>query len=104
MAVQLEKTLGSNLKRVVLSVPHGLENYNLPSNFEVFEGALHNIPDADSVRATQSIKSLVKTLTEEDVLLVLISGTWFLGLIKFLQFLCYSISRRRVCFTGISNR
>ena len=44
------------------------------SRITVMEGAKHNLPDADAQRAAECIKELVSTLTENDMLLVLISG------------------------------
>lgn len=38
------------------------------------EGAKHNLPDADSLMASEEIKQLASELTEGDLLLVLISG------------------------------
>lgn len=40
----------------------------------MMEGAKHNLPDADAQRAAESIRQLASTLTDSDLLLVLISG------------------------------
>lgn len=44
------------------------------SCIKVMEGAKHNLPDADAQQAAEEIKRLASKLTEEDLLLVLISG------------------------------
>lgn len=45
------------------------------SKIKVMEGAKHNLPDTDAQRSAESIQELASSLTERDVLLVLISGT-----------------------------
>lgn len=44
------------------------------SQIKVMEGAKQNLPDDDSQRAAEGIKQLASELTENDLLLVLISG------------------------------
>ena len=44
------------------------------SKIRIFEGARHNLPDEDAVRAAQEIHSLVSSLRKTDIVIVLISG------------------------------
>lgn len=44
------------------------------SRIKVMEGAKHNLPDSDAHNAAEGIKQLASELTENDLLLVLISG------------------------------
>lgn len=44
------------------------------SRITVMEGAKHNLPDTDAQRAAESIRQLASSLTDNDLLLVLISG------------------------------
>lgn len=80
MALELEGILGEKLARGVCSVPAGLmdigENRKLAerSVVEFYEGAKGNFPDLEAVQATRTICDLVKSLGEEDLLVVLISG------------------------------
>lgn len=52
------------------------------SKIEVMEGAKHNLPDPDAQRSAQRIQELARTLTEKDLLLVLISGVVSIFLLK----------------------
>lgn len=56
------------------SVPHRHLLLKENSRISVKEGAKHNLPDADAQEAAEEIKNLASALTEEDILLVLISG------------------------------
>lgn len=102
MAVQLEKILGNHIQQGVLSIPHGFQKHSLTSKFEVYEGAIDNIPDADAVKATQKIKNLMISLSKDDILIVLISGKRFefIALCK----LTYLVIRGRFCFTCFAYR
>ncbi|XP_048347269.1 glycerate kinase isoform X2 [Sphaerodactylus townsendi] len=44
------------------------------SRIQVMEGAKHNLPDRESLKAASAIRELAEGLTAEDLLLVLISG------------------------------
>ncbi|XP_041673460.1 glycerate kinase isoform X2 [Cheilinus undulatus] len=85
MAAEAERLLGDHLVRGIISVPHGIQktlqehgkrNLLLKDNtrIKVMEGAKNNLPDADAQKAAEGIKQLASELTEEDILLVLISG------------------------------
>ncbi|KAI4900619.1 hypothetical protein NFI96_011554 [Prochilodus magdalenae] len=85
MAAEAERIVGDHLVQGVISVPqgiqetlqrHGKTNMMLGSSsrIKVMEGAKHNLPDLDAQRSAESIRDLVSTLTERDLLLVLISG------------------------------
>lgn len=56
------------------SFPHRHLLLKENSRISVKEGAKHNLPDADAQGAAEEIKNLASALTEEDILLVLISG------------------------------
>ncbi|KAL7891788.1 hypothetical protein AOLI_G00012640 [Acnodon oligacanthus] len=85
MAAEAERIVGDHLVRGVISVPHGIQEtlqrhgktdmlLGSSSRIKVMEGAKHNLPDPDAQRSAESIRELVSTLTERDLLLVLISG------------------------------
>ena len=79
MALGLESVLSKHIPRGILSTPKGsMAKFELPKKFtekyKILEGAQDNLPDADSRNATREIENLVKNLTEDDILFVLISG------------------------------
>ncbi|XP_037653642.1 glycerate kinase isoform X1 [Choloepus didactylus] len=85
MAAAAEELLGQHLVQGVISVPKGIraamedagkqEMLLKPhSRVLVFEGAEHNLPDHDALRAALAIQQLAAGLTADDLLLVLISG------------------------------
>ena len=45
------------------------------SKIEVYEGAHNNLPDEDAYNTATKIHQLITSLTDEDLLIVLISGT-----------------------------
>lgn len=49
------------------------------SPIKVVEGAKHNLPDADAQEAAEQMKNLAGQLTDQDLLLVLISGEHFVS-------------------------
>ncbi|XP_075893288.1 glycerate kinase isoform X2 [Nelusetta ayraudi] len=85
MAAEAERILGDHLVKGIISVPNGIQQtlrqhgkdhllLKENSSIKVMEGAKHNLPDADSLKASEEIKQLASELTEGDLLLVLISG------------------------------
>ncbi|XP_050578517.1 glycerate kinase-like [Bombus affinis] len=86
MAVVLEHMLGSYLKRGVVSVPSASTDSMWKSEdksyfpligsgvVKYYEGSEHNQPDDRSLETTHEIIDLVESLTENDTLIVLISG------------------------------
>ncbi|KAM9813623.1 glycerate kinase [Neosynchiropus ocellatus] len=85
MAKEAERIIGDHLVKGVISVPHGIQQtlkqhgkqhllLKENSRIEVMEGARHNLPDANAQQAASAIQQLASKLTEEDLLLVLISG------------------------------
>lgn len=111
MALRMDEILGKHIKKGILSIPHGVvSQYDLSSQFlsryNIYEGAVNNIPDEDSLRATSEIMDMVSNLDEHDILFILISGITFphfyrqlfLASVKPLQFY-----RRRICIVGLSS-
>ncbi|CAD7000465.1 glycerate kinase [Ceratitis capitata] len=83
MAVQLEKSLDKNLVSGVLSIPMGTRQQfnNMPEMqlskqtvIDIIEGAPNNQPDEHAFVAAQRIKEVAASMTENDILFVLISG------------------------------
>uniref|UniRef100_A0A8D0HJ44 MOFRL-associated domain-containing protein n=1 Tax=Sphenodon punctatus TaxID=8508 RepID=A0A8D0HJ44_SPHPU len=84
MAAAVEDILGDHLIRGVISIPLGIQAclqqagmgemlLKPGSRIQVLEGAKHNLPDRDALRAASAIHELADSLTVEDLLLVLIS-------------------------------
>ncbi|XP_054743845.1 glycerate kinase [Anastrepha obliqua] len=83
MVVQLEKSLEKRLVSGILSIPVGTRQQfeDVPemqlspnSIIEVIEGAPNNQPDEHAFEAARRIKALAASMTENDILFVLISG------------------------------
>lgn len=85
MVQAAEKQLGEHVVRGIASVPVGMmkaledagrsDMWPAPSSrITLIEGAQDNIPDENSLRAAQQISELAESLTEDHILLVLISG------------------------------
>jgi hydroxypyruvate reductase len=75
MSVAASELLGDDLTQGMTIVKKGtlLDLKNLPGRIRVFEGG-HPLPDDEGVKATQEIIQLLKTTTEEDLVLFLVSG------------------------------
>lgn len=83
MAVALEEILGDNLHSGILSVPVGIfDTFKekpalMPkknSRIRFIEGAKDNLPDTAAMNAAFEIQTTAKELTEQDLVIVLISG------------------------------
>ncbi|XP_004581836.1 glycerate kinase [Ochotona princeps] len=85
MAAAAEELLGQHIVQGVISVPKGIRTameqagrqemlLKPHSRIQVFEGAEHNLPDRDALRAALAIRQLAEGLTADHLLLVLISG------------------------------
>lgn len=86
MAIVLEHILGNYLKKGIVSVPSASMNVLWESEdksyfplletsvVKYYEGSENNQPDDRSLETTHEIIDLVESLTENDILIVLISG------------------------------
>lgn len=76
MAIEVERVLGDQLQSGVVAVPSGIfRNYIRPvSKIRYVEGAENNLPDLNAQKAAILIKELAEGLSEDDLLLVLVSG------------------------------
>lgn len=71
MALALEHQLGARIDTGLVVVKYG---HGAPTNAIRIMEAGHPIPDAAGLQASRMIMALVKTLTAEDLLIVLLSG------------------------------
>ncbi|XP_078066006.1 glycerate kinase [Mustelus asterias] len=85
MAAAMEEILGDNLLQGVISIPLGIQRIlqlagkedmllRPQTKIQAMEGARHNLPDENALKAANTIHQLVKGLTTDDLLFVLISG------------------------------
>merc|ERR1711860_159117 len=83
MAAELQRQLRpEQIKVAILSVPHGIQDCLKPKQipeasekFQIFQGAKNNIPDEAAMKTATKIKETIEKLTsEEDLLMVLVSG------------------------------
>lgn len=79
MALEVDSILGNHIQKGILSIPEGSTDLHKPccldeKVFKIFHGAKNNIPDENSHQAAQDILELAKSLTVNDIMLVLISG------------------------------
>ncbi|XP_013913762.1 PREDICTED: glycerate kinase [Thamnophis sirtalis] len=85
MAAVAEDILGGYLTQGIISVPRGIQEtlrhagtremlLKPHSRIQVLEGARDNLPDKEALEAARAILELAKSLTADDLLLVLISG------------------------------
>lgn len=78
MTNELSKVLGNRLKSGLISIPINTKekfpDIHLPQMIRVFEGAKNNLPDKLAMTAAQEITNFVRTLGNDDILFVLISG------------------------------
>ncbi|KAL7673086.1 hypothetical protein ACOME3_007958 [Neoechinorhynchus agilis] len=79
MMKAVDDKIGNRLNECVLSLPIGQRNqtishkWNAPK-MSIYYGAKNNVADEDSMKAAKHIYDLANDLTENDTLLVLISG------------------------------
>lgn len=108
MALQIDKIIGQHIVKGVISIPHGVAaQYSLPDQFlnryTIYEGAVNNIPDEGSLKATKEIENMVANLKNDDLLFVLVSGIRYkykhLSVLQLDSFLIFH--RRRFCIVGI---
>ncbi|GCB62299.1 glycerate kinase [Scyliorhinus torazame] len=85
MAAAMEEILGDHLLQGVISIPVGIQRIlqlagkedmllRPQTKIQAMEGARHNLPDENALKAANNIHHLVEGLTTDDLLFVLISG------------------------------
>ncbi|XP_014255954.1 glycerate kinase [Cimex lectularius] len=73
MAAAACVALEGHLQKGMLSIPEGT-SHSLRGNIDVFEGAKNNIPDEKAEKAAKNIVKLVTSLSENDNLIIMITG------------------------------
>jgi len=73
MAGPLTRTLGSLVDRGLIITKYGHASEPLPGQYEVHEAG-HPVPDAQGLRATQSLLELVRDADAETLVVALVSG------------------------------
>lgn len=79
MAIEIEKILHSKISSGIINIPCNTvasASATLPTNslIQVYEGAKNNLPDEQAFRTSQKILEKCQSLSNCDVLIVLISG------------------------------
>lgn len=78
MASELSKVLDNRLKSGIISIPLNIQktfsDVQLPAVIEAFEGAKNNLPDGRAMQTAMKIVNFTKTLNQNDILFVLVSG------------------------------
>lgn len=72
MAHTCQEILGSHIRKGIILTKYGHAEQGLPG-FEIVEAG-HPIPDSNSIMGTQKIIDMVKSLTEKDNIIFLLSG------------------------------
>lgn len=75
LAKEIDKLMGPRIEKGIVSIPEGSLDLDSTSNrIDYREGAKDNLADKNAESTAKLIKELVKSLTCDDVLLVLITG------------------------------
>lgn len=75
LAREIDSMFGSRIEKGIVSIPEGSMDPTTKSNkIEYFEGAKNNLPDKKAQSTAKLIMELAKSLTSNDILMVLITG------------------------------